>query len=177
VTAKTRRTPAKKVSTPSATTGKAKSPRSAAKARTDAPASAPAAKRPEKARANALRKMKAYVSFDSYLADQPAMHQRLIRALRRFVARTAPRLVESVKWGNGCWLSGKAPIAYVYAAEDYVQFGFVNGAALDDRKGLLRGNGRYVRHVPVRRLADVDERAFAALLRRAIELGHPAFGE
>ena len=27
---------------------------------------------------------------------------------------TAPELQESVKWGNGCWLLGKAPIAYVY---------------------------------------------------------------
>ncbi|MEZ5962245.1 MAG: DUF1801 domain-containing protein [Planctomycetota bacterium] len=121
--------------------------------------------------------MRAYASFDAYFADQPATHQRLIRALRRLVARAAPQLVESVKWGNGCWLSGKAPIVYVYAAEAYVQFGFLNGAALDDPRGLLQGNGRFVRHVPVRKLADIDERTFVALLRQAIELGHPAFGK
>jgi len=73
-----------------------------------------------------------------------------------------------VKWGNGCWLKGKAPVAYVYAADDYVQFGFIRGAALRDPRGLLEGDGQYVRHIKVRRLADIDENAFAALLRQAI---------
>jgi hypothetical protein len=112
--------------------------------------------------------MKAYASFDLYLADQPALHQRLISALRRFVARTAPRLQESVKWGNGCWLAGNDPVSYVYAAEDYVQFGFFRGAALDDPKGLLCGDGQYVRHIKVKKPADIDARAFGALLRQAI---------
>lgn len=169
-------TPAKKSSTRKVSK-KAKSSETTARARAGAAARRPAANVPKKANASGARRMKAYASFDAYLDDQPAPQQRLIRALRSFVARTAPRLVESVKWGNGCWLSGKAPIAYVYAADDYVQFGFVNGAALDDRQGLLQGSGRYVRHVPVRKLTDIDDRPLAALLRQAIELGHPAFGK
>ena len=112
--------------------------------------------------------MKAYASFDLYLADQPTFHQRLIRRLRQFVRRVAPDLQESVKWGNGCWLQGKAPVAYVYAATDYVQFGFVRGSSLVDPRGLLEGDGQYVRHIKVRRPADIDERAFAALLRQAM---------
>lgn len=113
-------------------------------------------------------RMKAYASFDLYLAGQHAAHRRLIRALRAFVARTAPSLQESVKWGNGCWLAGVAPVAYVYAAADYVQFGFFRGAALADPKGLLEGDGQYVRHIKVRKPADIDARAFGALLRQAI---------
>src|SRR5262245_65054727 len=91
-------------------------------------------KRPagRKAKSNGSKKMKAYASFDLYLADRPPFHQRIIRALRRFVARIAPQLEESVKWGNGCWVVGKAPVAYVYAADDYVQFGFIRGSSLRD---------------------------------------------
>lgn len=111
--------------------------------------------------------MKAYATFDLYLADQPPRNQRLIRALRRFVARTAPKLQESVKWGNGCWLKGKDPVAYVYSATDYVQFGFIRGSALADPRGLLEGQGQYVRHIKVRKPADIDEAAFGALLRQA----------
>ena len=48
--------------------------------------------------------MKAYASFDTYLADRKPGHQVIIRALRRFVKKNAPSLRESVKWGNGCWL-------------------------------------------------------------------------
>lgn len=112
-------------------------------------------------------KMKAYESFDQYLADQPRPNQALIRALRTFVKRRAPQLDESVKWGNGCWLKGKAPVAYVYSAPDYVQFGFFQGASLQDPKGLLHGAGKFVRHIKVRKRVDIDEAAFAALLRQA----------
>ena len=83
------------------------------------------------------RKMKAYDSFDLYLADQPAKNQKIIRALRSFVKRTIPKLEESVKWGNGCWLKGNAPVAYVYSDTGYVQFGFIRGSSLADPKGLL----------------------------------------
>jgi hypothetical protein len=112
--------------------------------------------------------MKAYASFDLYLADQAPKNQRIIRALRRFVKREAPELTESVKWGNGCWLKGKAPISYVYSDADYVQLGFFRGSSLSDPRGLLHGNGQYVRHIKVRTIADIDKAAFGALLRQAL---------
>jgi hypothetical protein len=119
-------------------------------------------------------RMKAYPSFDAYLADQPAANQAVIRKLRAFVKRVAPSLRESVKWGNGCWLSDDAPIAHVYAAADHTQFGFLAGAALEDTHGLLEGAGKWVRHVKLRKASDLDESAFASLLRQAIAFGHPA---
>ena len=112
-------------------------------------------------------KMKSYPSFDAYLKDQIPRNQTIIRALRRFVRRIEPALTESVKWGNGCWLGSDAPVAYVYSAEDYVQFGFIRGSSLKDPKGLLEGNGQYVRYIKVHRTSEIDEQAFAALLRQA----------
>ena len=113
------------------------------------------------------RKMKAYATFDLYLAGQPPKNQTIIRALRKFVGRTFPKLEESVKWSNGCWLQGRVPVAYVYAAPEFTQFGFIRGSSLKDPRGLLEGEGQYVRYVKVRKLADIDEGAFAALLRQA----------
>ena len=112
--------------------------------------------------------MKAYASFDLYLADQPAKNQKIIRALRRFVKKTAPTLVESVKWSNGCWLKGKAPVAYVYSDKEWVQFGFIRGSSLKDPKKLLEGKGQYVRHIKVRKTSDIDQKPFVALLKQAI---------
>jgi hypothetical protein len=112
-------------------------------------------------------KMKAYASFDDYLDDQGAGNQKIIRALRRFVKRTAPGLSEAVKWGNGCWIGSKGPVAYVYSDKGFVQFGFFRGASLKDPKALLEGKGQYVRHIKVRSTSAIDERAFAALLRQA----------
>lgn len=113
-------------------------------------------------------KMKVYASFDQYLADQGPRNQAVIRALRKFVKRSAPQLQESVKWGNGCWLHGKAPVAYVYSAPDHVQFGFFHGATLKDPNRLLNGEGKFVRHIKVRKRADIDESAFETLLRQAV---------
>jgi hypothetical protein len=112
-------------------------------------------------------KMKKYASFDDYLDDQPPKNRSIIRALRRFMKRVELGLEESVKWGNGCWVKGKVPISYVYSAPDYVQFGFFRGSALKDPRGLLEGNGQYVRHVKIRKPSDIDEDAFKALLRQA----------
>lgn len=114
-----------------------------------------------------MPKMKAYASFDAYLADQTPKNQTVIRALRRFVKRSEPELSESVKWGNGCWIGAAGPVAYVYSDPAYVQFGFFRGSTLKDPLALLEGKGQYVRHIKVRRPADIDAVAFGALLRQA----------
>jgi hypothetical protein len=114
-----------------------------------------------------MKTMKAYASFDDYLADQSAKNQAIIRALRRFVGRTEPSLTETVKWGNGCWIGEKGPVAYVYSDSGYVQFGFFRGSALKDPKGLLEGKGAYVRHIKVRAPSAIEPRDFAALLGQA----------
>jgi hypothetical protein len=112
-------------------------------------------------------KMKKYGSFDEYFADQSPKNRSIIRGLRTFVKRLAPELQESVKWGNGCWVKGKMPVAYVYSAPDYVQFGFFRGSRLKDPQRLLEGKGQYVRHIKVRKASDIDEDAFSLLLRQA----------
>jgi hypothetical protein len=112
-------------------------------------------------------KMKKYDSFDDYLDDQPPKNRSIMRALRRFVKRVEPGLVESVKWGNGCWMKGRVPVSFVYSAPDHVQFGFLHGSSLKDPRGLLHGNGQYVRHVKVRKSSEIDEKVLKALLRQA----------
>ncbi len=114
--------------------------------------------------------MKTYSSFDDYLRDQNPSNQAIIRALRRLVKRVAPGLSEAVKWGNGCWISRIRPVAYVYSAADHVQFGFFSGSSLKDPRGLLEGQGKYVRHTKVRDPSEIDQRAFAALLRQAARM-------
>jgi hypothetical protein len=51
-----------------------------------------------------------------------------------------------------------------------VQFGFFKGSSLNDPRGLLEGNGRYVRHTNVREPSGIDEQSFAELLNQAAGL-------
>jgi hypothetical protein len=115
-----------------------------------------------------MPKMKSYATFDDYLAAQSLENRSIIRELRRIVNRTAPELVESVKWGNGCWLKGKVPVAYVHAEQALVQFGFLLGSRLEDPCRLLEGSGRYVRYVNIFDAAETFESELVSLLRQAI---------
>jgi hypothetical protein len=121
-----------------------------------------------------MMKMKTYESFDEYLKDQSPRNQAIIRGLRRLVKRIEPELSEAVKWGNGCWVGSNGPVAYVFSAPDHVQFGFFRGSSLNDPKGLLEGNGAYVRHTKVRKPSGIDARSFAALLRQATGSRRPS---
>lgn len=119
-------------------------------------------------------KMKRYASFDEYLADQTARNRTIITSLRRLVKRTVPGLSEAVKWGNGCWVLGSSPVAFVYSRPTYVEFGFFNATTLADPEGLLEGKGAYVRHVKMRSLKDVRRPGIVRLLRAAAKLARSA---
>lgn len=112
-------------------------------------------------------KMKRHADFDAYLAGQSPRNRTIIRGLRRLVKRAAPRLAETVKWGNGCWVAGGAPVAFVYSRPDYVEFGFFRAMALENPESLLEGKGRFVRHVKMRSPRDVVRPGVARLLRAA----------
>lgn len=124
-----------------------------------------------------MAKMKAYATFGDYLMAQSSENRRIIRELRAFVKKKAPALEESVKWGNGCWLKGDVPVAYVYAERIWVQFGFMLGSKLDDPRGLLEGSGRYVRHVKVFDPNEYYPDYLAKLLKQAIAITPASFKE
>ena len=122
-----------------------------------------AAARPAKRRIAARPTGPAPVTFAAWLAARTPAERRTVAVLRALVAR-----VEGAKWTNGCWLLGGKPVCCAHAAADHVQFGFFRGAALADPLRLLQGAGQRVRHVKLRRAADVGAPALAALLRQAV---------
>lgn len=59
----------------------------------------------------------------------------------------------------------------IFPREERVQFLFEHGASLPDPRGLLEGDGRQVRYVPMRPGAAIDNEAFAELVDEAIVHG------
>ncbi len=114
-------------------------------------------------------KMKTYESFDLWAADQSPEHRKLIRLLRKLVNNAAPKLSETVKWGNGCWMGEELPVIFIFAGYDILQFGFFGGSYLldSDKKKLLKGNGKFIRHIPSPALGNMDETAFNRRIRKA----------
>lgn len=114
--------------------------------------------------------MKSYANFDKWLVDQSPAVQRLIRAMRTLIHKTAPQLQEAVKWGNGCFVGEVQPVVYLYAAEDHLQFGFFYGSALKDPGGRLEGKGKYIRNVKLSKASDIDKAYFTKLIEEALRL-------
>jgi len=112
--------------------------------------------------------MKTYKTFPGWAADQLTSQKKMISALRKFMKKTAPTLVESVKWGNGVWLGEEWPVAFLHAKNDHLQFGFFSGSELSDPKKFLQGSGKYIKHIKVYTISDIDGPAFAKLVRQAV---------
>lgn len=115
------------------------------------------------------RRMKSYETFDLWAADQTPEHQTLIRKLRKLVNKTAPKLNETVKWGNGCWVGKEWPVIFIFAGYEILQFGFFGGSDLldSDPMQLLKGNGKFIRHIPVPSVQKIHEAAFKKLIKKA----------
>lgn len=103
------------------------------------------------------------------LAELPPSQRAVLQRLRKLVAKHAPRLAEQVKWGSLCFV-GKGVVCYAHALEEHLDFGFFQGALLDDPQSLLQGKGKFLRHVKVRKPADVKEAQLAPFLKQALAL-------
>ena len=64
---------------------------------------------------------------------------------------------------------GDAAFGYTNAFTAHVNVGFFRGASLPDPAGLLRGEGRYMRHVPLRPGVPVDAASLEALIKAAYQ--------
>ena len=115
-------------------------------------------------------KMTSYDSFDQWKNDQKKSSQALIQVLRKIVVDCSLPLVETVKWGNGCWIKGDLPILYIHALTDGVQFGFFAGSMITDPKEILEGKGKFVRFITVKSKDDVDAKYFAVLIKKATKI-------
>lgn len=112
--------------------------------------------------------MKTFRTYEAWLDEQPPSLHSTICELSLLVQETAPELLQSCKWGNAVWLKEKLPLLFIHAKPDHLQFGFFAGSLLDDPHQLLKGNAKFVRHIPIYR-ADYNTHAIAGLVRLAVE--------
>jgi hypothetical protein len=106
---------------------------------------------------------------EAYVRSLEPGKRALVQTLRRLVKAQAPHLVEVMKWGNVCWV-GAGNVCLIHVADDHLDFGFFMGASLPDPKGILVGNGKFLRMVKVRKTADIRPRALAEVVASAISL-------
>ena len=88
--------------------------------------------------------------------------------IRALIHEADPDVVEEWKWmGTPVW-SHDGIVCTGASYKLVVKLTFAKGASLEDPKKLLQGKGQYVRHVKVRKAADIHPASFGALVRQAM---------
>jgi len=112
--------------------------------------------------------MKSYDSFSAWKKDQSAQNKKLITEIGQVIDRVVPGLETVVKWGQGCWTSGKDHKLFIHCKPDHIQLGFYKGSQLHDPKNLLQGTGKFVKHVKIFSSSDIDEQAVRRLIKQVV---------
>lgn len=113
-------------------------------------------------------------SIDELIAPYAPAVRRLAHAARRRIMALVPDATEKLRPGWGL-IGYNAPsyFAFVAPLADHVRIGFEWGVELPDPFKLLDGSGAQVRHLSIRKTADLRGARFADLVRAAAALPPP----
>lgn len=106
----------------------------------------------------------------------PAVRE-LALATRALVLEEAPHAMEIIydaynAVADGFTFTGRTSDSFIHIATyaRWVNLGFNRGAALDDPKKLLVGNGKTIRHIRIASLEDLKPPSVRAFIRAAIAI-------
>ncbi len=112
-------------------------------------------------------------SFEEVIAKASPEIQMLARAARELLAEVMPGITE-VPWARqriaGYGVGPKKMsehFCYLAPFKNHLNFGFMYGAHLPDPENLLEGRGADLRHVKIRKLADLEQPALRQLVEEA----------
>jgi len=92
------------------------------------------------------------------------------RAVRALMKRTVSGVEEYVNPWKIPSFDSNGPLCCFLVSKEHVTFAFMRGAALSDPEKLLEGNGKGVRHVKLRSVADVKKPGVKKLVVEAAKL-------
>jgi len=92
----------------------------------------------------------------AYITEAPAEQKAIMETLRQLIHDTVPQVVENFKWSRPVFSTNK-DFAYLKTAKGYVTLGFFQFGKLNDPKNLLEGTGKDMRHIKIKKGADIDK--------------------
>jgi hypothetical protein len=109
------------------------------------------------------------------LENQPDHVCDLVMELRELVLTTAPEATETFRWKGLCYYKAyeggivKGSVCQIAIEDDCVHLAFIHGAFLPDPDGLLQGDRKAKRYIPIRSPKDIRRAAFKKLIRAAVD--------
>jgi hypothetical protein len=109
----------------------------------------------------------ANAAIDLYIARVNPSLLKVVDALRSLVKKTVPAAREAINpWGVPVF-EFNGPLCYIRVGKKHVTFGFPRGSAMKDPGKLLEGEGRNLRHVKIKDVAQARNPQLKALLLQA----------
>jgi len=97
----------------------------------------------------------------SYLERLPSPQKEICEEVRGIILKTFPELQESFK--NGVpWYECKY---YIVGLKDHVNIGFSVKGLTQKEMGLFQGKGKFMRHIKIYTLDDIDENEIVKRLK------------
>jgi len=96
----------------------------------------------------------------------------VVAAIRDLLREYAPDAKEAISYGVPMY-GGKRPLAWISPSKTGVSLGFREGAAFEDRYGLLRGAAKHAKNVRMSNLGEVNRPALKYYIKQAVKLDQP----
>lgn len=110
------------------------------------------------------------VTVDEFVEKKvPAQYRPLVTELRALLRKNMPGVEELISYGIPMYRYEK-PIAWITPSKSGVTLGFRDGTAIEDRHGLLKGQGKGARNVQMKKVEDIDKTALRDYIKQAVKL-------
>lgn len=106
---------------------------------------------------------------EEYIESLSSPQREIARNIRKIIKETFPAIKENFKWNQPSY-DYNGSICYIAAFEDHVDVGFFRGAHMDDPNHILKGTGKQLRHLKVRKLEDINKVVIKEFVKEAVKL-------
>ncbi|HLW38919.1 MAG TPA: DUF1801 domain-containing protein [Brumimicrobium sp.] len=97
------------------------------------------------------------VQINDYIEKADTVQSEIMQKVRGLIHQNIPNIKEEFKWNRPIFKTTK-DIAYLQANKTHVNLGFYKDfEKLNDPDKKLEGTGKTMRHIKLRKVADVDE--------------------
>ena len=94
--------------------------------------------------------------------------QPVVAMIRELMRETAPAATEEISYGIPVY-RGRKIFAVISPTKKDITFSFTHGGEFEDKFDLLRGKGKWARHVKIKNVQNVDKDALRYYIRQALE--------
>src|SRR4030043_928960 len=98
----------------------------------------------------------------NYIEKQKSPQKEILLRLRKIILETLPNCDEELAWGVAVFAEKKF---YIGALKNKVHFGFAINGLSEEEKALFEGQGKFMRHIKIQTLQDIDEKRLIKLIR------------